>query len=122
MNVKWNKTLKMDKNKNIQSEVEKTLKSLDNWKTIEADAFFYTRLSARLENMEKPIPFQWLFDLPLVKPALIVLTLFINLLSVNYILVNTENMEEQTSNFSTVFTDEYLLDQSTDSYLVFNDE
>lgn len=40
----------MKKRTNIHEEVEKTLRSLDELEPAKTDAFFYSRLTARLEN------------------------------------------------------------------------
>jgi len=111
----------MSKSKNIQSEVEKTLNSLDNWKKIEADPYFYTRLSVRLENRAQPKLFSWFFDSPILRPALIAIALLINVLSVSYLLSSNNNVAKSTD-FANLFAEEYMLDQSTETYLDLNNE
>ena len=112
----------MTNSKNIQSEVEKTLNSLDNWKKIETDSFFYTRLSVRLENKRQIKNLNWFFDSLLLRPALMVFALLINILSINYFISNSNSIQEDSSDFANLFNDEYMLDQSTDSYFMLNDE
>lgn len=112
----------MKTKKNIPAEVEKTLNSLNDWKPIVTDAFFYTRVTARMENRSQYTVLNWLFDSPMLRPALIAITLTINILSINYIVSNYELFQTQSTDFVSLFTDEYQLDQSTESYIVLNDE
>jgi len=98
------------------------MNSLDNWKSIETDPFFYTRLRVRIKNNIESTSFNWFFDSPLLRPSLIAIALLINILSINYYLSHTEYFQEQSTDFAAVFNDEYLLDQSTESYIVFNNE
>lgn len=108
----------MKADKNIQKEVEKTLSSLDNWQKVEADAFFYTRLSAKLEKApEGSNVFNWFFNTPVLKPALVAFAIIINVMSVFYL----SYQNTTTANFSETFANEYMLDQSTESYLVINE-
>lgn len=108
----------MKANKNIQNEVEKTLSSLDSWPKVEADAFFYTRLSTKLEKAPKGNNvFDWLFNTPVLKPALVAFAILINVMSVFYI--SFQNTTE--TDFADAFSSEYMLDQSTESYLVLNE-
>ncbi|MDA3892767.1 MAG: hypothetical protein PF517_13990 [Salinivirgaceae bacterium] len=109
----------MKKDTNIENEVNKTLNSLDNWQKVETDAFFYTRLSAQLENKQNTTTFAWLFDTPILKPALIAVALLINVLSIGYIYYG--NQSSMGNDFADAFSTEYMLDQSTESYLVINE-
>ncbi len=113
---------KMKRSEKIQTEVEKTLGALDNWTPVKTDAFFYTRLLAKIEKRSSPSKLNWLFESPILKPALIAAALILNLLSIGYIIASNKSIQDQTSDFSTEFTNEYFLNQSTESYLVFNDE
>lgn len=108
----------METNKNLQKEITKTLGALDNWKQIETDPFFYTRLSVRIEN--KTSAFNWFLNSPILKPALITMTLLINIFTINYLI--TTNASTQTNDFVSAFTEEYMLDSSTETYLVLNEE
>ncbi len=92
----------------IKSEVEKTLSSLDSWKEIKTDSFFYTRLSVRLEKKTQFSLLNWLFDSPILRPALIAITLLINIFSINYYLSTSNNSAAQSNDFATLFVDEYM--------------
>lgn len=108
----------MNADKNIQNEVDKTLNSLDNWQMVNADAFFYTRLSAKLEKKtQASTAFNWLFNTPILKPALVAAALIINITSILYLSYQSTS----ETDFTEAFTSEYMLDQSTESYLVLNE-
>ena len=112
----------MKTNKDIQEEVEKTMNSLNNWKPVETDAFFFTRLSVRIEKRTQTKSFNWFFESPILRPALITLTLLINILTINYFITYVENTKEESTDLISLFTDEYQLNQSTESYIALNDE
>ena len=112
----------MTNSKNIQSEVEKTLNSLNNWGKIETDSFFYTRLSVRLENKKQIKTLNWFFDSLVLRPALMAFALLINVLSINYLISNSNSIQEDSNDFASLFNDEYMLDLSIDSYFILNDE
>jgi len=110
----------MKKKINIQAEVEKTLNCLDNYKKVKADPFFYTRLSIKLEKKQETNVLNLIFNSPLLRTAIVALIIIINVLSVNYVI--HENKETMDTDFTSLFTEEYMLDQSTESYLVLNNE
>ncbi len=112
---------KMSKNKNIQKEVEKTLSSLDDWRKIKTDPYFYTRLSVKIENRGQSKRLVWFFDSPILRPALIAIALLVNVLSISYYL-SSNNIDTQSNDLASLFAEEYMLDMSTESYLDFNIE
>lgn len=79
----------------IQTEVERTLDSLDGLKRAETAPFFYTRLMARLERSETSVWNQWMELLS--KPAVSLGLLLIFLCMNGYLLFNrlTEKTESQ---------------------------
>lgn len=102
----------MDKKKNdIQQEVLKTMQALDGLEKAKTDAFFYTRLEARLDNetVKKPSLITLLFEPQLAFGALaIFLLITINILSVsNYAQYEYEPTEETEL---TASLDEYIID------------
>lgn len=119
--VKPNRNKKMKTNKDIQAEVEKTLNILNDWKPVETDAFFFTRLSVRIEKRTQAKNYHWFFESPLLRPALIALTVLINVLTINYFIAFVDTKKESTDLIS-LFTEEYQLNQSTESYIALNDE
>ncbi len=65
-------------------EVEKTLEAYDNDTVLEANPFLYTRLKAAMEGKEparkRSLPFS-----VVINPALIILLLLINVLTIFYV-------------------------------------
>jgi hypothetical protein len=79
---------KMDKQERIREEVEKTMSLLDRMQNLEADPYFYIRIEARLrsEEREKKTKLMGYPGAGVLKPALLLLLLMINLISVFFIL------------------------------------
>ena len=102
----------MDKKKSdIEQEVLKTMQSLDGLDTAKTDAFFYTRLEARMENQnaKKPSLIALLFEPQLAFGALaIIMLITVNILSVS----NYVQYEEETisSNELTSSYDDYIIE------------
>ena len=92
----------MDNNK-INKEVEKTLNSLEGIKKAEVKPFFYTRLSARLNDEKEIGPgFKWQWAMAMV--------IFIMLLNgFAYLNLWSEEVEEQEIE---LLADEYAIDYS----------
>lgn len=78
----------MDKQKRVQEEVEKTMSLLDRMENLEAGPYFYTRIEARLRSKEREEKTKLLGFLGarVLKPALLLLLLMINLISVFFFL------------------------------------
>jgi hypothetical protein len=109
----------------IEQEIKKTMESLEKYPKATANDFFYTRLSTRLVKPEKTDLLNWFFDSSILKPAFAILFLAINLVSLlhflNAIPQLTSTPVDQQSSID-IFVEEYSLDQSTETYLVLNDE
>ena len=78
----------MDKQERIREEVEKTMSLLDQMQNLEADPYFYNRIEARLRSKERERKTK-LLAFPVsgvLKPALLLLLLMINLISVFFLL------------------------------------
>jgi hypothetical protein len=112
----------MKTNLEIEQEIKKTMESLTGYPKAAANDFFYTRLSTRLVKPEKSDLLNWFFDSPILKPAFAIVFLAINIISLLHFLnVNTQiTTTQQTS--TELFVEEYSLNQSTETYLVLNDE
>jgi hypothetical protein len=111
----------METNKNLSTEIEKTLVSLDNIQKTKADPFFYTRLSARLEREQEPRLWHWFFDIPLLRPALMLLFVAINLFTLmSWMQPKTES--KSISSTTEQFIEEYELNETNYSLLVYNEE
>lgn len=106
----------------IDEQVTKTLELMEQLPKASADAFFYTRLSARLERQNEPTVFNWFFDIPMLKPAFIVLFIFLNLVSLVHWVNQYQSVQTQPLTATEELIEEYSLNQTTNSYLVFNEE
>lgn len=104
----------MNKNKNIQAEVEKTLLSLDSFSKMKAKPFLFTRIQAKIENKESKWAFNWLFDAPILKTAALLMIISINILSITYI-NDYYNIRINEENTLTSFADEYSISISTEN-------
>jgi len=86
----------MNRNKNkIEKESDLTLKELDHLDHQEASLFFYSKLITRLnsETVERQSFFTFLFQSGFLKPALVVLFILINLISVIKFVSPTPNRD-----------------------------
>ncbi|MBI9069772.1 MAG: hypothetical protein JEZ09_20930 [Salinivirgaceae bacterium] len=110
------------KNKaDIEREIEKTISLLDGKNKMKADAFFYTRLSAKMEQTESNFSFEWLLTSPWLKPLIVAFVLFINIISISH-LIKSDDRELTNDDVVSLFNEEYFMTQSTDSYLVINED
>ncbi|PKP08341.1 MAG: hypothetical protein CVU09_16340 [Bacteroidetes bacterium HGW-Bacteroidetes-4] len=111
----------METNKNLNPEIEKTLASLNNIQKTKADPFFYTRLTAKLEREQEPRVWHWFFDIPILRPALMLLFAVINLFTLmNWMQPKTEN--NSISSTTEQFIEEYELNETNYTLLVYNEE
>ncbi|MGE4290529.1 MAG: hypothetical protein AB7E36_17780 [Salinivirgaceae bacterium] len=111
----------MKTNKNINAEIEKTLASIDNYQKQKANPFFYTRLTARLEQEMEPRVWHWFFDIPILRPALLLLFIAINLFTlVNWMQPKTDANTLTSS--TEQFIEEYQLNDTNYTLLVYNEE
>lgn len=111
----------MKKQEHISEEVEKTLNSLDNWQPVKTDPFFYTRLQARMQKRQEEHKWAWFFDSALLKPALAVAIVAINVVT----LIHYSNQTSQAVSRDEAiesFTNEYALNQSMDVYFYESEE
>ena len=83
----------MDKRPDIEKRIEKTLESLDGMKRAEPQAFFFTRLMARLEKDQK----SWWESTGafLAKPVMVAVCLCLILVFNAFILFNQDSETEQ---------------------------
>ncbi len=112
----------MKRKENIEAEIEKTLASLDNFPKTKADAFFYTRLSAKLEAANEPLIIKWFFDTPYLKPSLLILFLAINIITTVSWINSTTKDNSSLSNITETFMEEYELIEGSETFLVLNEE
>lgn len=101
---------------NIHEEVDKTLRSLDNIKPVKTDAFFYSRLTAKLENRNEDgyqLSGKTEFGFKLAVAAVLIM-ISLNLISlIQFQPASTDTVEAQT-------TTENWAEEFTASYQVFD--
>lgn len=100
-------------NKDIQNEVEKTLRSLDGITRAEANPFLYTRIKARMQKQSR-----WENVISFISRPVVVFAVFIMVLTVNGLfLINPseENSTNENESIATLdFDDEYNLGSTTE--------
>jgi len=106
----------------IEQQVKITMESLTDYPKAIASDFFYTRLSTRLVKPEKFDVLSWIFETPYLKPVFALLILAINIVSISLYLHTGSQTAATQQTASEIFIEEYSLNQSTESYLVLNDE
>ena len=84
---------KLDKQKHIRDEVEKTMSLLDRVEKLEAGPYFYTRVESRLRSREKEekAKLPGILGVRVLKPAFLVLLLMINIISAVFFLVESKD-------------------------------
>lgn len=105
----------MKHNDKLHEEVEKTLQSLDGIERAETDAFFYSRLSSKLEHCNQPElhaqPFQnFAFAFSV---ALLLLTMSLNLMFIS-------NYRQAETELEATYAQERLMEEMSYDYQAFN--
>ncbi|MDR8391518.1 hypothetical protein NC796_10230 [Aliifodinibius sp. S!AR15-10] len=102
----------MKKDRNIEQEVEKTLRSLEGIERAQTNDFFYSRLQKRLENKEEGVSRKWNPQLLVAAAAVIVLVLFniLTVLEYQEAYGDAETVRQQNLE---AFTEDYLLEIPT---------
>jgi len=113
---------KMERNRNITEEVEKTLSSLDHFPKLELDPFFVTRVEGRIERFEQHTFLNWFFEIRWVKPAILSVFLLINVLTLLKVINNSNSTVQLSQDDIQAFADDYEISPGIDSYLVLNGE
>lgn len=83
--------------KNIEEEVEKTLRALDDYEPVEAHPYFMTRLMQRIENEKKASVRPKSFGVNLWQPALILGLIVINAFTFYHFTFQTNSHDEGLS-------------------------
>ncbi len=104
----------------IENEVEKTLDSLNNFKKITTDPFFYTRLMVRLEKENEPHWITQIFEYRWLKPVFITLIILINIIAVVEFTYYNNEIARVNNNLIIDFTQNY--NNTTTDYLVYTAE
>lgn len=109
----------MSKRDHINEEVQKTLAAMDNMEPLAADPYFYTRLNAKIQEMERT-------EQPLerrqgmlgyILPAMLVMLVAVNLFSVYWIFQGSSESGSDRESALSAFAEEYSLNQSSDSFI-----
>ena len=108
----------MDKRKPVREEVEKTMSLLDRMENLEAGPYFYTRVEARLRSkeIEEKTKHPGIFVVRVLKPALLVLLLLVNLFSAVFFLSESKDtglVEEKYRSQASQIVQEYWPSQDT---------
>ncbi len=112
----------MNRDKNIQEEIEKTLTSLDGISARKVKPYFYTRLQSKLDATIQKESFSLFFDTPFLKPILATLFVAINIITVWQIYSNENSLLTERQEIISSFTEEYSFNQSTDTYFDIENE
>lgn len=111
----------MKRNEHIENEITKTLESLNNFPKAKTDPFFATRLQVKLDKKNQIATTFSFFDVPFLKPALLAIFITINISTI-FLFVSGNTFSASSNNqIVEAFTDEYNINQSSNSYLVFNE-
>lgn len=105
----------MNKKDHIQKEVEKTMQALDGLERAETDAFFYSRLTAKLEHRHQPEfspKMEWSFGFAFSVAAL----LLIMALNITFISSYQQSVDEQEASYG----EEQLMEELAYDYQAFN--
>ena len=98
----------MSRKQKIEQEVEKTLQCFDQIDKIEPSPWFSTRLQARIRSLEDRTerPVLPLFTLKVLKPALLALIVFLNLVTM-FVVFQRESASTRKSELISSFASEY---------------
>ena len=108
----------MKNKQQINEEVKKTLKLLDQAENIEADHFFYTRLQSKLRSKDQKETKKLMFgfNFALLRNAFIVSLVLLNLISGIYVLRNDNYQTESTNDYISTLAEEYSAEQNLYDY------
>lgn len=108
----------MEREQKIAQEIDKTLGFLEHSDRLKPSPFFYIRLQARIDAQEKKSVSQWFPGI--LKPALLVLLLAVNILTVVFFLSNdtSESTATVRSALKSEFAREFGLQVTTNEFLI----
>ena len=104
----------MNREKKLTREVEKTMASLDHFEAIKAGPDFYSQVDKKIRNLSKPQKnsFKPRFGFPLLRPALLIIIILFNLVSIVLLLQEREPGQDSRDEYIATLMDEYNLVQS----------
>lgn len=103
----------MDKKKLIEQEVEKILHCFDHAEKIKSNPFFFTRVQAAINDVDKKqnrLRISLLFE-NLLRPAFIVGIVILNLITAGFTLSRKDNQITSKSKVIYTFAEEYSFTQ-----------
>lgn len=105
----------------IWKQVDETLQQMDTLKKVDADAFFYTRLQARIENIEeKQVWTDRFWSIAVLKPVLVGAVIVLNFAVLASVMINRNNNTLSRDEQIDQFMSENALNVEEDTYLVYN--
>lgn len=105
---------KFDNEQKIKTEVDKTLASLDDERSLKGNPYFYTRLNEKINHLENQKRTKKFVSIPL-KPAFLVIFLILNILTAVLISdIQSSKSLEISSYYQKVIQNEYS--SSSDYY------
>lgn len=112
----------MERKKRIEQEVMKTLQCLDDLENIETSPFFYTRLQARIQDIDtqKERSTGKILSMPRLRLAFLTLLVIVNIFSAVFVLKNSQYQTDERQTNITAFATEYALTESDTDLLLIN--
>lgn len=102
----------MNREEKINQEIQKTLDSFNEVEVLKADAFYYTRLKARMRELEsqqrKLEKGDWF--LGILKPVLILVLVALNIYTATVFLIGDKDTESSQEDLVALFAKDFALD------------
>ncbi len=104
----------MNRKEKIQQEIQKTLDCFDQVEPLKANPFFYTRLQSRINdlNRNKWQLKRWKFVWGVLKPALLIFVVAVNILTAIVVLKSQNNNQYSRTQLLNAFAQEMTLDSN----------
>lgn len=104
----------MTKKEKIEQEVRQTLESFDQAERLKSNPFLYTRLKARIEELDaqRRQSNGWEIACGVIKPALLLLIIALNIFTATIFLKNRNNKSSSREQLLNSFAHELTLDSS----------
>ena len=107
----------MNKRERIEQEIEKTLECFDRAEHLKVDPYFYTRLQARIKDIEKRKRFSWqeMLSVKALRPILLTAIVVLNIFTAMMVFQGTDRRTDTREQCLTDFAEEYSLDLESGS-------
>lgn len=100
----------MKRHEDVEQKIEQAMRSLDGLSKAAAGPFFYTRLSARLENQENSF---WLRLSGFIARPVVMASLVLAVITGNYLVFYQKSHTPVVASYTDVSQDEYSLQSIT---------